>query len=143
MRHATLAVAIVVLAACGSSQPRFLAVQVFEARARAVGRTNSVSTAEGSHVFRVRATNQSTETVYIESISLESFSNEMQFRNRDLAVNQILEPGQTEDFEVLVDVSLVPYSHIYQIDTVDVVITLHTNTQKAFTEKSNQSVKGE
>jgi len=137
-----LGVALLTLAACGSSQPRILAVQVFEARPQGHA-PNFVSTAEGQHVFRVRVTNQSGASVYIDSISIESFSSEMQFRNSDLAVNQTLEPGETQDFAVSVDVTLVPKSHIYVIDSVDVAIACRTSEGKSFTEKANYSVKPE
>ena len=142
MRRVTCAVALLTLIGCAShSQPRVLAVEVFEGRPQAHALNRA--TAEGAHIFRIRVTNQSEEAVWIDMISLESFSNEIRFYNADQTVSEILEPGQTSDFPMSVDVQLVPMSHVYTIDSLDVAITCHTSTRKSFTEKSEHSVKAE
>ena len=139
MHRLLVAAALITLAACASqSQPRMLAVEVFEARPN-----TRPTTAEGTHFFQIRVTNHSEEAVWIDVISLESFSNEIHFHNADHTFQEILEPGETQDFPMQVDVSLVPVTHVYTIDSLDVAITCHTNTRKSFTEKCEHSVKPE
>ena len=140
MRMLAAAVTVVTLVSCasGTHGPKALAVQVFEARARL--ESPRPRTVEGGHAFRIRVTNQSEETVTIDSISLGSFSNEMTFHNADLIVEETLEPGQTTDIAMFVDVTLVAMSHMYAIDSVDVAITCHSSVRGNFTESGSHTV---
>ena len=137
MRTLAATVALVTLISCasGTQGPRVLSVQVFEARSQ--GRSVSIA---GQHAFRVRVTNQSEEAVSIDSISLSSFSNEITIHNGDSIFGEIIEAGQTSDFPMFVDVTAVPMSHIYTIDSIDVAITCHSTSRGTFTESGNHSV---
>jgi hypothetical protein len=139
MRLAAATVALVTLAGCASQTqgPKMLSVQVFEHRRLQQGR---VVTVEGQHSFRIRVTNQSEEAVSIDSISLSSFSNEIQLQNADQIFQEILEPGQTNDFPMWVEIATVSMSHIYAIDSIDVAITCHTTAKGTFTETGSHSV---
>ena len=137
MRNAIAAVALVTLVSCasGTQGPKVLSVQVFEARSR--GRSVSVA---GQHAFRIRVTNQSEEAVSIDSISLSSFSNQITIHNGDQIFGETLEPGQTSDFPMFVDVTVVPGSHMYTIDSIDVAITCHSSARGSFTESGSYTV---
>jgi hypothetical protein len=140
MRLRIAAVALVTLVSCatGTQGPKVLSVQVFEARSQ----RRSVSAA-GQHAFRIRVTNQSEEAVSIDSISLSSFSNQITIHNGDQIFGETLEPGQTSDFAMFVDVTVVPGSHMYTIDSIDVAITCHSTAKGNFTESGSHSVAAE
>ena len=114
-----------------------LSVQVFESRQRQQQRA---VTAAGSHVFRIRVTNQSEEAVSIDSISLSSFSNQITIHNGDQIFGEVIEPGQTSDFPMFVDVTADSMSRIYTIDSIDVSITCHSTSKGTFTESGSHSV---
>lgn len=137
MRALAAAVVLVTLLSCasGTQGPKVLSVQVFEQRAR----QRAVSVA-GQHVFRIRVTNQSEEAVSIDSISLSSFSNQITIHNADQIFGETIEPGQTSDFPMFVDVTAVSTNYVYTIDTMDVAITCHSPSKGNFTESGSHSV---
>jgi hypothetical protein len=137
MRALAATVTLITLVSCASGPqgPKALAVQVFEAR----GRSRAMSV-EGQHAFRIRIMNQSEEAVSIDSISLSSFSNEIQFHNADQIFQEVLEPGQISDFPMFVDITAGPMNHAYSIDTVDVAVTCHSSTRGNFTESGSHAV---
>jgi hypothetical protein len=137
MRTLAAAVTLVTLVSCasGTQGPKALGVQVFEARSR-----NRAVSVEGQHAFRIRITNRSEEAVSIDSISLSSFSNEIQFHNADQIFQEVLEPSQTSDFPMFVDITAAPMNHAYSIDTVDVAITCHSSARGNFTESGSHAV---
>lgn len=137
MRLPKAAVALVTLMSCasGTQGPKVLSVQVFEQRPR----QRAVSVA-GQHVFRIRVTNQSEEAVSIDSISLSSFSNQITIHNGDQVFGETIEPGQTSDFPMFVDVTAVSTTYMYTIDSIDVAITCHSTSKGTFTESGSHSV---
>ncbi len=139
MRYLAATVALVTLVSCasGTQGPKVLSVQVFEQRARQQQRT---VTAAGSHIFRIRVTNQSEEAVSIDSISLSSFSNQITIHNGDQVFGEVIESGQTSDFPMFVDVTADSMSRIYTIESIDVAITCHSPSKGTFTESGSHSV---
>ena len=137
MRVLMAAVALITLVSCasGTQGPRVLSVQVFEQRSHSRG-----VSVQGQHLFRVRVTNQSEEAVSIDSISLGSFSNQIQFQNADQVFQEIIEPGQTGDFPMWVEVMASSASRIYTIDSIDVAITCHSTAKGTFTESGSHTV---
>src|SRR5437764_7730412 len=97
MRTAAAAVVLLALVTCASQPgaPRSLLVNVLEQRGHA--RPTSV---EGQHAFHVRITNKSDEAVSIDSISLASVTNLLQFHDGDQIVGETIEPAQTADFQI-------------------------------------------
>jgi hypothetical protein len=96
----------------------------------------------GQHAFIIRLTNRSQESVIVNSISLSSFSNQLTLYNADQTVGQSLEPGQTADFPMYVDVAVLPQTRIYVIDSLDVAVSCTSPLKGDFTESSSQSVAG-
>jgi hypothetical protein len=137
MRYLAATVALVTLLGCasGTQGPRSFNVQLFEHR----GFNRAVSV-QGQHAFIVRITNRSEESVTIDSISLSSFSNQLTLYNADQMVGQALEPGQTADFPMFVDVQVLPQTRIYVIDSLNVAVTCTSSSKGDFTESSSQSV---
>jgi hypothetical protein len=136
MHRALTAVTLVTLVGCASStQQRMLKVAVFEQRGRY--RAPSV---QGQHAFMVALTNQSEEAVWVDSISLRPQTNQLQFSEGDQVVNDVLEPQETKDFTLFVNVMTTANSYIYSIESVDVVVTCHTSARGSFTETTPQSV---
>ena len=137
MRSLAAAVALVTLLSCasGTQGPRSLNVQLFEQRG-----FNRAISVQGQHAFVVRITNRSEESVTIDSISLSSFSNQLTLYNADQMVGQALEPGQTADFPMFVDVQVLPQTRIYVIDSLSVAVTCTSSSKGDFTESSSQSV---
>ena len=131
VRQFVTILALLLVTSCASqTQPKDLAVQVFERR----GRVHPTSV-NGQHLFLVRVTNQSGESVNIDSIEIDPQTTSLQFYENQAAVDDILEPGQTRDITMWINVNAVAMSYIYTIDSVDVVISGRTSTRGNFTER--------
>jgi hypothetical protein len=131
VRRITLILSLVLVASCASqTQPRMFSAQVFEQRG-----TYRATSVNGQHAFMVRLTNQSGESVGVDSVSLEPQTTSLQFYENEQAVDDIIEPGETRDFTMWVSVNAVAMNYVYTIDSVDVIVTAHSAARGNFSER--------